>query len=435
MSVNDHGIEALKKAAEVDSSPTEYRFKTRVVESAPVDVAYLPKVVDATLSTATPLGAGAVFGPTAWVDVLRYPMVSFLVAADAPAATRGFHVEWSADGVNAHADDEFDHAGVHGDQWNFGPMARYVRVTYTNGATPQSSFTIQTILHRATFKHSSHRLDDAVDADDDATLCKAVITGQTPDGGYLNARLDPEGNILMANRTAFDSYSIFGDVFTTIAETRTIHRTAYTEQTVNAQRSIGSGNAADAAAGTGARKIRVTYLDEDGAGPYTEDVTLNGVTPVDTVAVNICFIEKLEVVEIGSGGANAGIITLYAGTAGAGATIGTIGATDNQTFWAHHYVPVGKTARVTGMAGHNDNSSAANGTHFRLFAKPIDGATAVLRQVSDPLWVQGQSPTTSRMFTSHVKVVGPARITGYMTSNSGANRTNYFAFDYYETTT
>jgi hypothetical protein len=130
----------------------------------------------------------------------------------------------------------------------------------------------------------------------------------------------------------------FGDI-TTVATSRVgVRRTAYTEQTSNAQRSIVSSSANDTAAGTGAQTVTLTYYAISAGvvtGPFTEVVTLNGTTPVNTVATNICFYENVKVSTVGSTGSNVGTLTLKAATAGGGATIGTIDATDNQTFWCH----------------------------------------------------------------------------------------------------
>jgi hypothetical protein len=97
--------------------------------------------------------------------------------------------------------------------------------------------------------------------------------------------------------------------------------TTYTEPTSAAQRSLASASANDAAAGTGGRTVKITYYDGAGAGPLTETVTLNGTSAVNTVATNIQFIEKMEVVTVGSLGANAAAITLYGSTGGGGGVV------------------------------------------------------------------------------------------------------------------
>lgn len=76
-----------------------------------------------------------------------------------------------------------------------------------------------------------------------------------------------------------------------------------------------SGSALDTAAGTGARTVRVYYLDATGVGfdvsenPLFVDVTLNGVTPV-ALGVTALRAYKAVVLTAGSGKTNAGDLTV-----------------------------------------------------------------------------------------------------------------------------
>ena len=101
-----------------------------------------------------------------------------------------------------------------------------------------------------------------------------------------------------------------------------------------------SNAAADAAAGTGARTVKLYYADENWA-LQTEDITMNGETPVPTVATDIAVVYKIEALTFGSGGTNAGAITAVADANG-GATA-TMIAGNNVTFMAVYPVPAGFT--------------------------------------------------------------------------------------------
>lgn len=125
-----------------------------------------------------------------------------------------------------------------------------------------------------------------------------------------------------------------------------VRNTSYTEQTTNAQRSVVSSSASDSAAGTGARTIRITYLDQNNRGFFTEDITLNGTTAVNTVNTNICYVEKIEVLSTGSFGANIGTISIKTTTGGGGTTFFSIAIGDNTTFQCHHYIPAGKIGYI-----------------------------------------------------------------------------------------
>jgi len=77
---------------------------------------------------------------------------------------------------------------------------------------------------------------------------------------------------------------------------------------VGANTEVVSSSANDTSAGTGARVVRVTYLDVNGNVAHT-DVTMNGVTPV-SLAGAVYHPLWLETVTVGSGGVAAGNIDL-----------------------------------------------------------------------------------------------------------------------------
>jgi hypothetical protein len=218
-----------------------------------------------------------------------------------------------------------------------------------------------------------------------------------------------------------------------------LRRTTYNEQLVGAQRSIVSTNANDTAGGTGARKVRITYFDPALLAMAIDDVPLNGLTPVNTGAFDICFIEKMEVIEVGSAGRNLGTITLKTGVGGAGTDIGSIAFStsgsnnlngiDNQTYWAHHYVAVGKTVEIVAFdAGTQGNQNAET---FLSFINPLV-ATSPDRQISDSITVGLNSATTPRSVPNTITVVGPGRITMYIIP-AGNNTAFYGSFDFWET--
>ena len=195
-----------------------------------------------------------------------------------------------------------------------------------------------------------------------------------------------------------------------------IRATPYNEPTVGAQRSIASSSASDAAAGVGARTVRIDYLTTAGVA-LSETLTLNGVTPVNTVATNICYIEHIVVLTVGSTGRNVGTITLFVSTGGGGGTIGTIGIGslvalqgDSRTLWAHHYIPAGVTASfATYIVSAESGGSGTNATFF-LRATPLpQGANAEVI-VSDILLVIGP---LVRQLAVPITVAGFAKLTAY----------------------
>jgi hypothetical protein len=214
--------------------------------------------------------------------------------------------------------------------------------------------------------------------------------------------------------------------------------TTYNEQSSAAQRSVASSDADDTAAGTGARTIRITYYDGSGAGPFTEDITLNGTTAVNTAATDIRFVESIEVLTAGASGANEGTITLYVSTGGGGGTIGTIGignlvtgVGDNRTFWGHHYVAADYTVELsTTIASIQSGGSATSGRVFLRAAKPLVANSAEV-VVGGVVLVEG---AFQRSYEFNPKVAGFARITAYAVPTVN-NSTVSVAFDWSEVLT
>jgi len=139
-----------------------------------------------------------------------------------------------------------------------------------------------------------------------------------------------------------------GYTATSATSGKVIRATTYTPQGANAQRSVNSTSASDTSAGTGARTVTINYLDASFVYKSTT-VTLNGTTAVATSVSDIAFIESIVVASVGSGGGNAGTIQVWTNNNGTGSIWGSIAVSDNQTFWAHHYVPSGVSCYVLSM--------------------------------------------------------------------------------------
>lgn len=174
---------------------------------------------------------------------------------------------------------------------------------------------------------------------------------------------------------------------------------------VAAQRSMNSSSANDAAAGTGARTVTITYL-TTAFVLKSETVTLNGATAVNTVGTDIAYIESIAIGSCGSGLTNAGTISLFNATAGGGGTLGSIATGDGQTNWAHHYVPAGVTCYLINVSG---GASLAAGRFF------LNHTGDPSQSVLPILPVGGQYPhllggNEDHTFQVPVAIKGPDRI-------------------------
>lgn len=271
-------------------------------------------------------------------------------------------------------------------------------------------------------------------ADGATPVGNPVLVGGQDGTNVQSILTDAQGRLIIAppgTKSALKGFSN-GKVTRAATAQAPVEWTTYTEQTSNAQRSIASASANDTAAGTGARTVKITYYSVSGGvitGPFYETVTLNGTSYVNTVSTTIAFIEKLEVLTVGSGLTNAGILTLKAGTGGAGATIVTIGVGDGQTFLAHHYVASGRTMYLTGLsAGIKGADSASYDARVDNPADP----NAYERIVTDNIRVGTSQSTVTRLYGTPVEISGPAHVRIYVTPDSTSSRLYFASMDFYE---
>ena len=211
-----------------------------------------------------------------------------------------------------------------------------------------------------------------------------------------------------------------------------VNGTAYAEQTSGAQRSIKSSSANDAAAGTGARTVRLVFytLDASGniQGPYTEILTLNGTTAVPTVNTNIALIDRLEVLTVGSGLVAAGALSLYTDNAGAGSVICSVAAGDRRTYMGHAYVPTSRVLTITDVTVESGEATTVQ-TLFNLRSLAYGNSANGEQIMTNALSAQGLNGT--RSISNPLRVAGPARVQMYATPGATATATVRGEFGYY----
>jgi hypothetical protein len=135
------------------------------------------------------------------------------------------------------------------------------------------------------------------------------------------------------------------------------------------QISVVSSSASDTSAGTGIRTLKLIYLDANLA-EQTETVTLNGTTPVTTVATNIRFIQCMYMVTYGSGKSAAGNITASNG----GNTHSYIAAGDVRCTSSVRMVPASKRLIVTSFYAGSASGAAGAATIVRIATPTFDGS-------------------------------------------------------------
>jgi len=393
-----------------------------------------PSVVSTLNSSNTPLVANDAFEGQP-EEVKDFATITVSVYSSHPSATDGLRVEFSTDATNWDGYNIFTVPSGKGKFFTFAPESRYLRVIYENSTQDQSEFRLQTIYHYTRTKPSSHRIQDSIVSDDDAELVKSILSGKGPNGNFLNVPVGKDGSLRVissfgAPTEGTETGLISGEVASGGPNTVAIRKTAYNEPTAEAQRSIASSSANDTSAGTGARTVRITYLDSSLTGKKTEDIALNGTTGVNTSNSDIHYIEKVEVLTAGSNESNVGTITLYGSTNKTGGIVGTIAAGDNLTFWAHHYIDSDKTFFLVSLVG--GIGIKEPGLMYGK-VKKLDITDSVHKIVTSKVVLA--APTAGSSFASTFGtpaaiITGPATFTLFI--DASASETYYAGFSYVE---
>lgn len=117
-------------------------------------------------STQVALGANGVFTGTS-EEITKYAEIRVSVFSDQASATNGLQMQQSVDNVNWDNVDTYTIPAATGKTFGTGSAARYFRLIYTNGATPQTTFRVQVTYHNNITKPSSVRTQDGRSNDND----------------------------------------------------------------------------------------------------------------------------------------------------------------------------------------------------------------------------------------------------------------------------
>jgi hypothetical protein len=141
--------------------------------------------------------------------------------------------------------------------------------------------------------------------------------------------------------------------------------TQYTFPSAAQKMELVSTDAADAVAGTGARSVRLIYLDADGKEGQ-EVINLNGTTVVTTVTSNIFRINSFRTATVGSLGTTKGTVNIRA--LGAGTIFSQIPPAENVAEMGVTTVPTGKVLFVSSFSGSCVGSTANKSARMTLRA-------------------------------------------------------------------
>ncbi len=326
-------------------------------------------------SSAAALLAGATFTGVA-EDVAQYSSVTVFCATDVASAVNGFSIEFSTDGVEWDRVKQVDFMAGDGSQVHgIGIMSKWLRVVYVNGAAPQTHFRLQTIGHLHKPRDLSTGTEQVITKADDVTLVRAAEEPRTDINlGLVDYRkfIRVVGTNPVVANGAFEVVSDDG--------------TAYFPTAASTVRVRAGGDAADAAAGAGARSVTVEGLDAAWA-PQVATITLNANGTLASAATTELFLRVNSFVVTATG--------TYA-TPSAGGNIGTIILEDTATSTAMSTIRPG-----LGLSRNGFYSSRAGVTlYLRRFAISCsDNNTCDLRG-----FVRAGADTVAAPFTPKLRI-------------------------------
>lgn len=229
-------------------------------------------------SSTAALAGGAVFTGTS-EDVLNYNEIRVTVIASHASATDGLSIQQSEDNTNWDVTDTYTVAAATAKTFSVPRQARYFRVVYTNGATLQTSFRLQTILNRLGTKSSSQRPGDGYSNEVDLEQEQSFLMGYN---GTTWDRVRTVGTgVLSASSVLTAGSAIIGKVGidqTTPGTTNLVALAA--NQSVNVAQMNGVATTmGNGVAGTGVQRVAIasdnTVLPGVGAGATGSAIPAN----------------------------------------------------------------------------------------------------------------------------------------------------------------
>lgn len=180
-----------------------------------------------------------------------------------------------------------------------------------------------------------------------------------------------EGNV--PGHTPFFKSGYNGDIDAVEEDIWVVGGTYVFPATSGIRMEVVSSVAQDAATSTGARTVRISYLDSNYNAQSTI-LSLNGVTEVETSASNIARINAFRVVTAGTYNAAYGVISLRA--TGNTPIYSQISSGQNRARNPVYTVPTSQSLYVTDIAGSVTNPSGGRSGIFKLKANYDDLTTA-----------------------------------------------------------
>ncbi len=223
-----------------------------------VNVDILGTAISTLNSSIATLGNGGIFTGTS-ENVSKYKSIGIAVIASHASATNGLSCQFSSDNSNWDIVHSFTLAATTGKFFNLPVEAKWFRIIYTNGVTPQTYFRLQTIFHTTVTKESTLRVSEDIDGETAAQLSRVIIAGKKPDATYTNVNTTTAGNLKICleemNSGAIGQNTMANSVPITIASDQPLESLIETLQELTSRLAPLAG----AVSMVGGQALRVSY--------------------------------------------------------------------------------------------------------------------------------------------------------------------------------
>ena len=237
------------------------------------------------------------------------------------------------------------------------PLARFMRIRYTNGAVAQTTFLLQTNTKVTPVSPTFQRADTSL-ADASILLnTKSIISGRTGAGSYLNVPVNSQGNLITADwRVEVQKGNVAGHSWVNQSGRNPDIDT--TTETI-----FGVGGIYTPPASAAVLTFAVNVLDSAlGLTAFITGLSSGGVIQTETLALNatvktsaLTYSSLQSVLLSGATPPGFDITTTIGAT-----TVSTIPVGSNASQLGYYHVPTGKTAYLTGLTTSSSNNSASS---------------------------------------------------------------------------
>lgn len=343
-------------------------------------------------SSTTPLSGSATFTGTA-ERVEQYSNVTVMVDSDVDGTLK---MQLSTDGTNwdrskdVVVDQDISSGSVH----TLEIVSKFFRVVYVNGSGAQSHFRLQTIYHKFKSGFLTSSPDEKISKINDAQLVRVSndVSLDISRGLYS----DKSGFHRFGHNTAVPNGS-FADIWS-YGPTDASYNWPVTAETF---RIAAGGNAADSAAGAGARSIQIVYLDVNGNEQQEQLATAGASASAGTSVVATRFVRAWVDTAGTILSSNTGDIIIENSTSNQ--VVGFIAAGVGQTQMTHFTVPFANTAyleRITINVAAGSNKDADIKMWQRTNALTVSAPFGAKRLIKEWDAVQGQTSVTFKHLPS-----------------------------------